>query len=124
MDESLEYFVGLSDVKNKKAYEERIKDIVADGKSKEMLLCTVDWKDTADNYGHMAGDEAIFAASLALSKSHLGKEIYRISYNRFIVMELYDDFEKRINNFYDSIEHWHGIFAPSTSASIKISNEI
>lgn len=124
MDESLEYFVGLSDVKNKKEYEEIIKDIVADGKSKEMLLCSVDWKDTADNYGHRAGDEAIFAVSLALSKSNLGKEIYRISHNRFIVLGLYDDFQKRINDFYNTIEQWRGIFAPSSSASIKILNTI
>ena len=120
MDKSVEYFIGLSTVKNKMAFDEKMNEIAAIDKSKEILLCLVDWKDIDSIYGHRAGDEAIFAASLALSKSSLGKEIYRIKHNIFIVMELYDDYKIRINNFYSTLKQWHGIFAPNCSATIKI----
>ena len=110
--------------RNKSAYEEKIKEIAASGADNiRKLICTVDWKDIADNYGLRAGDEAILAVSLALEKCYLGREIYRTRHNEFAVLELYDDFEERIKEFYKAIEQWHGILAPSVSASIVIINE-
>lgn len=120
MDKYTEYFIGLSDVKNKVAYDKKINEITDIDKSKEILLCWVDWKDIDSMYGHRAGDETIFAASSALSKSALGKEIYRIKHNIFIVTELYDDYKNKINDFYSTLKQWHGIFAPNCSATIKI----
>lgn len=106
--------------KDRITYEEKINS--ADTLNIKKAVCTVNWKDIADNYGLKAADEAILAVSLALYKCNLGREIYHTRYAEFVVLELSVDFEKRTEDFYDIIRKWHGISAPCVRAEISVFN--
>lgn len=112
---SVNYY-DLGFAKNRMAYEEKINS--ADTLNIKKAVCTVNWKDIADNYGLKAADEAILAVSLALYKCNIGREIYRTRYAEFVMLELSGNSEKQTEDFYEIIRKWHGILAPYVEAEI------
>nr|WP_318659190.1 hypothetical protein [uncultured Treponema sp.] len=101
---------------NKKTYEQHLKALRKKYGKISRLVFTIDYQPITDYFGLRAGDEAIFAVSLALFQCFGGA--YRIKYNEFVILNPGADYEKHLEKFNKIISNWHGVFAPYTKASV------
>ena len=87
-----------------------------------IIECEMAVKDIQDFYGLWAGEEAIYAASIALYQCFGGSKIYRTSYKTYVVLcpDEKDQIEENILQYKELIANWHGIIAPKTTAVLTI----
>ncbi|MCR5739913.1 MAG: hypothetical protein K6G43_08850 [Lachnospiraceae bacterium] len=116
-DRCYDLFLALDE----RSYRYRLENLLEEKEEAYKLVFTVDWKSISDMYGHRAGDEAIWAMSLALYDC-FGMVIYRTAYGEFTWpdpdMELY---EKNKDRLHELIKNWHGVMAPHTEYTTQYS---
>ena len=114
-DRSYDLFLAL----DKKSYGYRIENIHGEKEEAYQLVFTVDWKSISVKFGLRAGDEAIWAMSLALYDC-FGMVIYRTAHGEFTWpdpdMDLY---EKNKERLHELIKNWHGVMAPHTEYTVE-----
>ena len=110
-DRSYDLFLAL----DKKSYEYRIENIHEEKEEAYKLVFTVNWKPISETHGLRAGDEAIWAVSLALYDC-FGMVIYRTEHGEFTWpdpdMDRYEKNKERLNEL---VSNWHGVMAPHTN---------
>ena len=91
---------GLTGVKNKTAYEEKVDSInkaIAEKKAEfAVIMCDVDnLKGVNDTLGHTSGDEAIRFACLSLCRAFVHSPVYRIGGDEFVAIAEGEDYLNR-----------------------------
>lgn len=113
---------GLTECYNRKAYEDDIRDIIAEYPSDfgYISLDVNGLKVVNDTLGHEAGDELILGASQCMNKSFCkyGK-VYRVGGDEFTVILHMgkDKLEDIINDFENEVSNWRGKLVENISVS-------
>ncbi len=91
---------GLTGVKNKTAYDEKVNSInkaIAERKAEfAVIMCDVDnLKGVNDTLGHTSGDEAIRFACLSLCRAFVHSPVYRVGGDEFVAIAEGEDYLNR-----------------------------
>lgn len=132
IQKQLALYDGLTNLMNRRGFENKLKEIESAGNEKNPVLIMMDvngLKLTNDTYGHPAGDDLISSAADIVKKVYSEKaECFRIGGDEFVV--IFDDYEPDISKYEsrmrDEIEKYNenSIWKLSIAAGVSYRNHI